>query len=132
MSMSEQDLPTARASRFMRAARSVGDLNNSFFAEERQRDVWNEASAVGFQMMLWLGLIAADLMIWIGGRDGLPYALATFAVPGIASVVTLSYAQRLGVDAARQSRVRRPSTIAYVVLLASFVIGIVVRAWAAA
>src|SRR5690242_18627048 len=34
-------------SRFVRWAGVVGDLGSPFLAEERQRDVWNEASAVG-------------------------------------------------------------------------------------
>lgn len=37
-----------RRSWFVRAAAVVGDLDSPFSAEERDRDVWNEASAVGF------------------------------------------------------------------------------------
>ena len=29
---------------FVRAAAAIGDLSNPFYGEERQRDVWNEAS----------------------------------------------------------------------------------------
>ena len=31
---------------FIRTAAVIGDLSNPFYGEERQRDVWNEASAV--------------------------------------------------------------------------------------
>lgn len=58
---------TERDGWFVRAAAAVGDLGNPFYREERRRDVWNEASAVGFQLMLWLGLAAAAAMIWIAG-----------------------------------------------------------------
>ncbi len=36
----------------VRSAELIGDLGNPFYAEERQRDVWNEASAVGLQLLL--------------------------------------------------------------------------------
>lgn len=32
---------------FMPVAAVLGDLDRPFYAEERERDVWNEASAVG-------------------------------------------------------------------------------------
>jgi hypothetical protein len=44
-----------RDSVFVRLAAGVGDLGNPFYREERQRDVWNEASAVGMQLTLWAG-----------------------------------------------------------------------------
>ena len=65
---------------FMRAAGVVGDLDHPFYEEERQRDVWNEACAVGLQVALWLGLALAAAMVWLGGSTALPYALAVFAV----------------------------------------------------
>lgn len=68
---------TKRDSWFVRAAAAVGDLGNLFYREERRRDVWNEASAVGFQLMLWLGLAAAAAMIWIGGPPALPYVVVS-------------------------------------------------------
>lgn len=61
---------------FMRAEAAVGDLGSSFYDEERRRDVWNEASAVDVQLTLWLGLVVANAMVWLGGTDGLPYAVA--------------------------------------------------------
>ena len=43
----------------MRAAAVIGDLSNPFHREERQRDAWNEASAVGLQVLLALSFLAA-------------------------------------------------------------------------
>lgn len=86
--------------RFMRLAAAIGDLGSPFYREERQRDVWNEASAVGFQLMLWLSLVAASASLWIGGRPAVPYALTMFFVAGVGSLVTIAYSHRLGVDPA--------------------------------
>lgn len=61
---------------FMRVASAIGDLGSPFYDEERQRDVWNEASAVGFQAMLWSSLVAANVMIWVGGAAASPYTLS--------------------------------------------------------
>ncbi len=82
---------------FLRAAGAIGDLGNPFYREERQRDVWNEASAVGFQATLMLSLAAATAMVWIGGASGLPHAAALFGVVGVASWLTMLYAWALGV-----------------------------------
>ena len=84
--------------RFMRWAAVVGDLGSPFYLEERQRDVWNEASAVGFQLMIWLSLAGSTLSLWIGGRPALPYALVMAAVSAVGSVVTIRYARLLGVE----------------------------------
>ena len=80
---------------FVRAAGMVGDLGNPFYREERQRDVWNEASAVGLQLVLWLGLAAVAAMVWLGGAPALPYALAVLVVLGAASWVSVLYAHKL-------------------------------------
>src|SRR5437868_6635333 len=40
-------------SAFERAMRAAGDLDDEFYLDERQRDVWNEAAAVGFQLFMW-------------------------------------------------------------------------------
>ena len=52
---------------FVKVAGVVGDLGNPFYREERHRDVWNESSAVGLQLVLWAGLGAAVAMVWLGG-----------------------------------------------------------------
>lgn len=82
---------------FVTAAGAVGDLDHPFYAEERQRDVWNEASAVGLQLALLLGLAAATAMLWLGGGEALPYAAALLGVLAAASALTVGYAARLGV-----------------------------------
>jgi hypothetical protein len=107
---------------FMRAAAAIGDLGSPFYREERQRDVWNEASAVGLQLMLWLGLAAATGMVWLGGAPALPYAFTLFGVVGVASWMTLLYAGALGVtvDDADLVRLR---LVPYLALLVLFLAG---------
>jgi len=85
--------------RFMRWAAVVADLGSPFYLEERQRDVWNEASAVGFQSMVWLSFAGATASLWIGGRTALPYAVVMAAIATVASWVTIGYARLLGVAA---------------------------------
>jgi hypothetical protein len=84
-------------SRFVRWAGVVGDLGSPFLAEERQRDVWNEASAVGLQASIWLTMSVSAGSLWIGGASALPYSLAMVATMAAASVITLRYAEHLGV-----------------------------------
>ncbi len=107
---------------FVRAAGAIGDLGSPFYREERQRDVWNEASAVGLQVTLWLSLAAATGMVWLGGATGLPYAFAVFGVVGVASWMTLLYAGALGVtvDDAHLVRLR---LLPYLVLMVLFLLG---------
>lgn len=114
---------------FMKIATTVGDLNSSFYDEERQRDVWNEASAVGFQLMLWLGLIAANLMVWIGGATGLPYALGVFAIVAAASLVAIVYAERLGVSLNQPKWLRRGSLPACGLILAFLTGAVLAQDW---
>ncbi len=110
---------------FVRTAGAVGDLGNPFYREERQRDVWNEASAVGFQLVLWLGMAAAAAMIWIGGAVALPYAVTLYAVIGIPAVVTLTYSTALGVSGTEGVRMLRARVVIYALLLAAFIVGAV-------
>lgn len=63
----------------------MADLGSPFYREERQRDVWNEASAVGHQLVLWLGMVTAAAMVWIGGATALPYAVTLYAVIGVSA-----------------------------------------------
>ncbi|MEO7745675.1 MAG: DUF2029 domain-containing protein [Actinomycetota bacterium] len=109
----------------MRSARAVGDLGNPFYAEERQRDVWNEASAVGLQLAIWLMLLAATVMVWVGGRDAVPYALAVFVLAGAVSWTTVLYALALGVDASSPQHVLRARLLPYLALLVLLVVGTV-------
>ena len=107
---------------FVRAGGAIGDLGSPFYREERQRDVWNEASAVGLQVTLWLALVAANGMVWLGGASGLPYAATVFGVVGVASWVTILYAGALGVtvDDAHLLRLR---LVPYLVLIVALLVG---------
>lgn len=116
-----------KSSVFMRVASAVADFGDPFYSEERQRDVWNEASAFGFQLLLWGGLLLSTVMLWAGGRDALPYAYGLLVVTGLASAMTVGYARRLGVDAtARKFRSRSPSRLVLlVVVLVALLLGLV-------
>ena len=85
-------------SAFMRAMRFVGDLDDEFYADERQRDVWNEASAVGFQVLNWGLVIAAAVLPWAAGRTGAWIALGLLIAWFIAGFLVLLYARRQDVD----------------------------------
>lgn len=121
MSTREDD-GVVRAGWFVRAAGVIGDLGSPFYREERQRDVWNEASAVGLQTTLLLALAAATGMVWLGGAPGLPYAFTLFGVVGVASWMTMLYAGALGVtvDDAELVRLR---LVPYLALIVAFLVG---------
>ena len=107
---------------FVRAAAAIGDLSNPFFGEERQRDVWNEASAVALQVLLWLNLVAATAAVWIVGADALPYAYALLAMIGVAGWIAILYSWSLGVhveDRAWVSRRRKGLVLVVAVVLAA-------------
>jgi hypothetical protein len=110
---------------FVTAAGVVGDLGHPFYDEERQRDVWNEASAVGFQLALWLSLAAATAMVWLGGTPALPYATTVLALASVASGVTVLYAHRLGVRIDDPRGMLRLRMLPYVGLLVAFFVGVV-------
>lgn len=87
-----------RDSRFVRAAAVVGDLDSPFYAEERDRDVWNEASAVGFQVLLWGVPLLGAVALWLAGASALLPVGLLLAVWAVAGGVVLGYAHRFGVD----------------------------------
>jgi hypothetical protein len=113
---------TVQSSPFVRAARFLGDFGNPFYEEERHRDVWNEASAFGFQLALVTALLFSTVCIWLVGRPALPYVQAGVLLTGAISWATILYAQRLGVDVTHPQRLRRarmvPFTLLAVVLIA--------------
>jgi hypothetical protein len=108
---------------FVRTAAAIGDLSNPFYLEERQRDVWNEASAVAFQVLIWLHLLAATAVVWIVGADAMPYVYALIGMIGLASWVAILYAASLGVRVDSRTRMARARLIPFVVLVALLVIG---------
>lgn len=97
----------------MRAAHFIGDFGNPFYTEERQRDVWNEASAFGLQVAVWLTLIASMVTVWLVGRPAVPYVLAAVGLIGLVCLLTIAYAQRLGVSVTTTQRVLRLRLIPY-------------------
>jgi len=110
------------ADTLVRFARLVGDFSNPFYAEERQRDIWNEASAFGLQLVLRLGLSAAVVTIWVVGEPPAPYVLGALALLGVVCVLTVGYAERLDVvlrAPERLLRLRLPPYLLLVVALAA-------------
>jgi hypothetical protein len=112
---------------FGRAAAVVADLDSPFYAEERQRDVWNEASAVGFQTMLWGGLVLSCAMVWLGGRPLVGWAVALLALIAVAARLTLVHANRQGVTGTEDVTWKRPRLVVAAVLYLATVAGVVVH-----
>jgi hypothetical protein len=108
---------------FVRTAAVIGDLSNPFYREERQRDVWNEASAVALQVLLWLNLLAATAAVWIVGADALPYVYALLGMIGVAGWIAILYAWSLGVDVQNSTRVARRRLVPLIVVALLLVIG---------
>lgn len=110
---------------FVRLAGVIGDFGNPFYGEERQRDVWNEASAFGLQLMLWLGLLTSTGLVWAGGSTAVPYALGLIILIGLIALVTSAYARRLGVDVETSPRVLRLRLVPYAAVLGLLIVGII-------
>ncbi|HET8993342.1 MAG TPA: DUF2029 domain-containing protein [Rhodococcus sp. (in: high G+C Gram-positive bacteria)] len=96
---------------FMKAARTIGDLDDEFYHDERQRDVWNEASAVGFQLAQWAALAGAALLPWVAGRVGAQISIGILAVWFVISMMTIAYARAAHVDLFSTTKTWRPRTI---------------------
>ena len=94
-------------SAFVTASRFVGDLDDEFYADELQRDIWNEASAVGFQSLLWIGLISSAVLPFAAGVTGAWIALGLFLVLIAVSLVVSGYARVRGVDMYASQKLRR-------------------------
>lgn len=121
----EQDPhPTTDEGRLVRFAELVGDFSSPFYRDERQRDVWNEASAVALQVALWLGTAAVTAMVWLGGATALPYALGSFLTLGASSWFAIAYARRLGVRADDPAWFAARRTVPYVLLVLLLVVGV--------
>lgn len=112
-----------RPDAFVRAAQFVGDFGNPFYDEERQRDVWNEACAFGFQLLLWLVLAVAAVVVWVAGKPAVPYAEGALILLGTVSLLTIAYAHRLGVRITDPGRALRLRLLPYVGLLAVLLAG---------
>jgi hypothetical protein len=91
------------ASMLDRAIAAITDFNNPFYAEERQRDVANEAAAFGFWVLYWTLLIGAGATCWFFPEHHLAaggLAVWVFLVAGLTSL----YARRLGVTISARDR----------------------------
>ena len=108
---------TIRTSWFIRVASAVADFGSPFYAEERQRDVWNQASAFGFQTFVWSSLVLSSAMLWIVGGPAVGFALALLLMTGLVSALVIAYAHRLGIDPKDPSRMRRPRTVVVAMLV---------------
>ncbi|MBS9371721.1 DUF2029 domain-containing protein [Rhodococcus sp. B50] len=112
---------------FLKAARVIGDLDDEFYRDERQRDVWNEASAVGFQLTQWVALAAAALLPWLAGRPGAWTAIGILVAWFIVSIVTQLYARQRDVDLYATAKLWRPRSAAAAALYLVGVVGIFLR-----
>jgi hypothetical protein len=108
----------------VRAAHFVGDFGSPLYGEERQRDVWNEAQAFGLQLAVWATPTAATITVWSVGGAAVPYVLGALALIGVVCLLTVVYAQRLGVDVAQPQRLLRLRLVPYGVLVLALVAGV--------
>jgi len=113
-----------RTDPLVRLARVVGDFGSPFYDEERQRDVWNEASAFGLQLVLWTTMLSATLAIWIVGAPAVPYVVAALCLLGAVCMLTIGYAQRLGVTVTDPGRMLRLRLLLYILLFLALCAGL--------
>jgi hypothetical protein len=116
-------MSSTRPDPFVRVARFIGDFANPFYDEERQRDVWNEACAFGFQLLLWLVLTAGAVVVWVVGAPAVPYVEGALGILGTVCLLTIGYAHRLGVRITDPLRLLRLRLLPYVGLLAVLLVG---------
>ena len=114
-----------RSDPIVRLAHVVGDFSNPFYDEERQRDVWNEASAFGLQLLLWTSMLAATGTVWAVGAPAVPYVCGAVALVGLVCGLTIAYAQRLGIELTGTERMLRWRLLPYLGLLAALGAGLV-------
>lgn len=111
---------------FIKAMRFVGDLDDEFYDDERQRDVWNEASAIGFQLFAWTALISAAILPWVAGRTGAWVGLGILVVSTLINYATAGYSALRGVNLYTASKLIRVRAIVVGVLLATGYISVLV------
>ncbi|MGB2720320.1 MAG: DUF2029 domain-containing protein [Rhodococcus sp. (in: high G+C Gram-positive bacteria)] len=114
-------------SAFTKTMRFVGDLDDEFYDDERQRDVWNEASAVGFQLFYWAAIIGAAILAWAANTTGVWIALGTLVVATIISYATLGYSAARGVNMYTATKLARVRGIVAGAITAAGCIGVLVR-----
>jgi hypothetical protein len=112
---------------FDKAAKVVGDLDSPFYAEERQRDVWNEASAVAFQLLLWGGLVLACAMAWFAPLSARPWTFAWMMLLGVGGLAATLYANRHGVKGNEGVTMLRPRVFLGAALGVGIFLGLTLR-----
>ena len=117
-------MSSTRSDPIVRLAHVVGDFGNPFYAEERQRDVWNEASAFGFQLVLWTTLTLGTATVWVVGAPSVPYVGVALVLVGAISGLTVAYAQHLGVDLTGRDRMLRWRLLPYALLVVALLVGL--------
>jgi hypothetical protein len=105
-------------------AHFVGDSSSPFYAEERQRDVWNEASAFGLQLVLWSALVLGTGTVWVVGAPAVPYVSVALVLVGVICTLTVTYAQHLGVDLTVRESMLRWRLLPYVLLVVALTAGL--------
>jgi len=117
-------MSSTRQAPIVRMAHVVGDFSNPFYAEERQRDVWNEASAFGLQLVIWCALTIGTASVWVVGAPAVPYVCAALLVVGAVCGLTVAYAQHLGVDLNGRDRMMRWRLVPYALLVVTLLVGL--------
>ena len=117
-------MSSTRQDPLVRMAHFVGDFSNPFFAEERQRDVWNEASSFGFQLVIWTTLAVGTATVWLVGAPAVPYVGAALALLGVVCGLTVAYAAHLGVDLTGREHMARWRMLPYALLVLALVVGL--------
>lgn len=106
------------------ALRWIGDLDHPFYEDERNRFIWYEAQAIGFQFMGLASYFAAAISLLIGGSGAIPYAAAMMAPFIVSAVVLKAYVVRRGADYWPQSMdFRRSRGMAVLAIMALLFIG---------
>lgn len=114
-------------SAFIKTMRFVGDLDDEFYDDERQRDVWNEASAIGFQLFSWAAMIAAAVLAWTVGRTGAWIALGLLVALTSVTTLTIVYSWARGVNLYTASKIGRVRGFVVALVILVGYIGVLVK-----
>ncbi|MFM1723861.1 DUF2029 domain-containing protein [Rhodococcus sp. PAM 2766] len=112
---------------FVKAMRVTGGLDDEFYRDERQRDVWNEASAVGYQLFLWVGLVAAAVLPWAAGTTGAWIGLGLLLESVVITTCTLAFARHRRVDPRETGKLLTPRAVLALALYLTGALGIIGR-----
>ncbi|OZF50927.1 DUF2029 domain-containing protein [Rhodococcus sp. 14-2470-1b] len=112
---------------FVKALRFVGDLDDEFYDDERQRDVWNEASAIGFQLFQWASLVSAAVLPWVAGSTGAWVGLGILVTLTVINVLTIGYSAARKVNLYTASKINRVRGLVVAVVLVIGYVGALIR-----